>query len=411
MFSLNSELYWTVLSQLIQFIGTLGLFKLLTVGLEKIEYGYFALVLSISAFVVAVPFSALVQGIIKYIPEYKEKNELDFFLSSFVVLFIYILLFYLLIFFLLNSYLSQEQLWKISAAYIVLFVVSEVLKTSLYAVLNGLRERKVCSVAIISEYFLKTLIVLAASMYYELSFMMVLITYSLANMISVIYCVSKLPSKVKLSINRFYVKQVFIFSLPLAVWAVFGWAREMSNRWYIDMYLDKPSIASFAVLGSLSMVIPSVFLSFVSAYVTPIIYSKERNMPGYASGYIKTIVSLGLPAAIIISCVVWSFDEQILLFLASEKYIGISHYLAPMFLAYMLFVISMLSTIEIFSYGKTGLLLGPNLLSGIVALISGMLLIKHWGVEGAVASFILSYCCYAFYVFFIVFKFNYKKAL
>ena len=92
----NKEFYWTLLFQMTTLVGGILLIKLLAVSLSKIDYGFFALIASIVSFFLMMPFTALLQGISRYVSIYQNKGQYRAFLSSAVFLILGFLSFYIL---------------------------------------------------------------------------------------------------------------------------------------------------------------------------------------------------------------------------------------------------------------------------------------------------------------------------
>jgi hypothetical protein len=53
------------------------------------------------------------------------------------------------------------------------------------------------------------------------------------------------------------ITRIWSFSYPLLIWAVFGWLRDIANRWYLDYSLDKESVTLFAMMSSIALIPPA----------------------------------------------------------------------------------------------------------------------------------------------------------
>lgn len=94
----NKELFWTFLYQLIIMVGGLVLIKLLATALTKEIYGYYALIMSITALIVMLPFSALMEGVSRYSSIYQLKSKYKNFLSVVILLHLFMILVYVVLF-------------------------------------------------------------------------------------------------------------------------------------------------------------------------------------------------------------------------------------------------------------------------------------------------------------------------
>lgn len=66
---------WTILAQGTQLIAGVLLVKILTSQLSLADYGLFALIMAVSAFVLTIPFTAIQQGFYRYRSVYNQKIE------------------------------------------------------------------------------------------------------------------------------------------------------------------------------------------------------------------------------------------------------------------------------------------------------------------------------------------------
>lgn len=407
----NKELQWTILAQFILLLSKFLLIKLLAVNFSQIEYAYYALILSITSFVLTVPFTAFQQGFVRYASIYKLKKNYKIFYNS-MFIFITILSFlYILISWIFIKILNLESFWINHYFYIVLFIITEIYKIYTRSIQNANRERKEYSFSIFLEYGIKFFIILIAILSSFLNVKIVLLAFVIGNLASI-----NISTKnyfhyfgfIKFKSFIVLVQRIWIFSAPLALWAIFGWLRDMSGIWYLNFFQGKEEIAGFSVIISLSMMIPLALQSILGAYVVPILYEKENKEKGYTRAYLKKMIPYLLMICMLGFILVFEFQEWIVYVFSDQKYIMYAWMLPWMFLAFFLFVIAMMSTYEILAYKQTKLMLIPNFLSGIFALIAGAYLIMKFGVMGAMISFIGSYLVYSILTFYIAIKFKYE---
>lgn len=402
---INSELIWTGFSQIVQFVGGIVVFKLMTTLLTKNDYGTYSIFIAISAFVVAMPFSAIMQGVVKYIPEMvdlQEKNRLlrVFFTFFSIVLLIYVALGFLLI----ESYSSLEDY----SIYLVVFVIFDVLKTSIYTSYNGLRQRKTYATLISIEYLSRMILLILVYYFFGMKFQYSVCAFILPSIFVVVFSMFK-DFRITMSFNSddFDIfKKIIVFSSPLIIWALFGWARDMGIRAYIEALLTREELAAYTAISSLAIILPTVVGSFVTMYVLPIIYEKEIHKPGSAREYVKKLLKYGFFIIILSGILMDIISVYLVNTLASSNYIDNARYLSLLFVGQSLFTISMMMTVEVYCYNQTKLLIIPNVMSGISSMALGYYLISCYGLSGAFFAGFLSYISYFIFTFIVCYKFK-----
>ena len=159
-------------------------------------------------------------------------------------------------------------------------------------------------------------------------------------------------------------------------------------------------------MGSLALVAPAALQGVIGSFFIPIIYQKENSQKGYTRKFLKLLLP-SLAAFFLVSfTIVYYFKDLIVVLLTDEKYLSIAWMLPWMFLTYCLYVLSMISTYELFAHNQTKKLILSSVLPGIFALIGGYFLIGRYGLEGALYNYILTYTSYAFLTLYAVNKYR-----
>lgn len=397
------ESYYTLLTQAIQMGGGLLVFKILTLNLSSNDFGIYALILSFSGIVFAFPFTAIQQALIKYSSVLSYKKALDIYDTTVIVDFILFIIYFILAGFCI--FFNLISINKIEYILISFYIFTEVLKINNYMFLNSLRNRKKYFISVLIEFSLKVIIL---SIFTE-SVYDIFIIFILINVIGIIYS-KPLNINYKIINNKkflYWLKMIYIFAFPLAIWGIFGWMRDMSNRWIIEYYLSLSDVALFAVMNSLVVIVPGALQAFFGMYFMPILYKKEKERKGSIREFNKKLLVLGFLIIILGTVFINFTSEYIVTILSDNKYVGGAWMLAPMFFAYSLFSLSMSTTSEIFAHNKTKLLLMPNIISGIASVIAFLFLVKFYGMNGALYAFIISYLSYSILTFFVVYRFKF----
>lgn len=404
----NKELLWTALYQASVLFGGLLLIKLLAVSLSKNDYGYYALITSISAFVLMMPFTAFMQGISRYLSIYIKKNKIDEFYTSIIFIFVSIVIFYLIISFILKYFISED--WNEIYFFIVLFIFSEVFKTLFYTINNANRKRKSVAISSILEFSMKSIIIYISHIYQIIDISYTLLSLFFGNILATMILIYSNNSSFSFTyINKknleIYFSRIWIFSYPLLIWAIFGWLRDMSNRWYLDYFLDKEQVALFAMIGSIALIAPVALQGLIGSFFIPILYQKENSQKGYTRKFLKIMLPSVLVIFLISFFITYFFKDFIVLLIVDEKYLEISWMLPWMFLVYSFYVLSMMSTYELFAHKQTKKLILSSVVPGIISLVCGYFLIKEYGINGALVNYAITYGSYSLFTFIVVWNY------
>jgi O-antigen/teichoic acid export membrane protein len=406
----NKELYWTLLFQLSSLLGGIALIKLLAVSLSTAEYGTYVIITSIIAFVLMMPFTGLLQGVGRYISIYQKKGQYKIFLNSLIFIILICTALYMLLGILFYSLYSLSVEWADKFLVIFLLTISEVFKVMFRTINNANRERKNIAISVFTEFFLKILLIFFIYTFFSINIKNVLMVLTVANLMSMIVMYNK--SKKNISISSFskkyckvHFQRIFIFSYPLLIWGIFGWLRDMSNRWYLDYFMDKESVALFAMMGSIALIAPFALQGVIGAFCMPIIYQKENEKKGFTKKLLKILLPVISAVFLMSFLIVYLFKDFIVVLLTDDKYLSVSWILPWMFLAYSLYVLSMISTYELFAHNQTKKLILSSILPGIIAFLGGYFLIKDYGIEGALYNYMLTYISYALFTFYAVSKY------
>ena len=406
----NKEAYLTITAQLVQLFCAILLLKFLASTLTKSDFANYSLIMAMLSLITTLPFTSLLQGYMRYVSIYTQRGLFKKYYQ--VVILITLILLFICVFFLsLVNYLFELPSFLAANLLGFLFLVlTEVIKITTRGIENAKRNRTSYALSILIEFSVKlTLLYMSYKYLGYSSLSVVILAFSVANLLSIIATIRKKE------LYRFEVgcrflsiisKRLLLFSSPLIIWAGFGWARDMSGRWLLDFYTDKNDVAVYALMASIAMIIPTVLQSSIGAYLVPILYENENKQPGYTRKILFKLIP-ALLFFVIIGTIVCNFSKVWLVTtFASEKYKEGAWMLPFMFFSYSIFIVSMMSTYEIFAYKQTKLMLWPNLISGVTSIFLGLILTPFYGLEGMVVTYTLSYLSYAILAFALSLKFN-----
>jgi O-antigen/teichoic acid export membrane protein len=236
--------------------------------------------------------------------------------------------------------------------------INRVFKTLFNSINNAKRDRENIFYAVLVEFGIKIIGIISLSHYLNIKY--VLSVFIIAEIVSVFVMYVKNKNLIEFKISKktkLYILRVFYFALPLIIWAIFGWFRDMSNRWYLDYFITKNEVGLFAMINSIAIIAPTALQGLIGGYFIPIIYEKENIQKGYAKSFLKKLIPLLFIVFLFSFIITYLFKNEIILIIADKKYLEISWMLPWMFLVFSFYSIAMISTYELFSHKKTKLLL------------------------------------------------------
>ncbi len=395
---------FTSLAQIIYILESVLQNKIFTSFFSTDIYGKWALILSIYTLISMLPFTAFDQGVNRVAAECKSNNQ-DRSLYNLISL-VYGVGFFLYTILLGSVYLIQEENFFASGCFIVFmfYTSSEIFKNIFILIDNAYRNR--IRVFNIRLFELVSRCVLLFVLYRINAFTIfnVLLVLGLSNVCIIIYqqLYFHMLSKLRLDENgKVLFNKILKFSLPLMTWAIFGWMQNMISRWYLDAFLDLNAVAMYSVLTSLSYFVPSAIYTIFNAYITPIVF--EKNQSFSRAKLLKYMGAVGILELFYVVFVV-IFGKYIILILTNSKYLPVVDYLPYTTISACLYVLSMLSTIEIFRRNETKKLLMSTIIPGLLMATVGFFLVKSFGFNGAVINYIMGQMVYAVFTSIVVFN-------
>lgn len=375
-------------------LGALFFFKLLTVFLPKAEMGNYLLATSVMALVFLASFSVMDQGLMRFASIYEARGDLPRMYSAFLLGYAMLALLFALIFMCFSALLGSDSRWGGVFFGLMCCILIEPIKNAALSLSNASRNRMVMAKAKALDQFARAGLLLVLAILVSVNSRTVLIIIALSSV-----CVSSLLlwSQKDLLVrvrkqNIFKVfADVFSFSWPLFVWGIFGWLQNMSNRWLLEVFSSEQDVANFGVLASLATLPFTMILSIVGTYALPIIYQAENINPGSARQNVNTILRYFAPMLLSIVLLAFIFKHEIVLLAATQDYLQDAWLLPIMAVGAALSSLGTVMTYKDFAMHQTHRLILPNILPGILALVSGLVLVPSYGVKGAAASFVLAH--------------------
>lgn len=380
-------------------VGALLFFKMLTLYLPKAEIGNYLLATSVMALVLLASFSVMDQGLMRFISIYESQGSLREMYSAFLFGYAILTTILAVVFLSLSALLGSDSRWGGMFLGLMCWILTEPIKNAGLAMSNALRDRMVIAKAKAVDQFLRAGLVLGVALLFTVDSRLVLMLLALSG-IGVVALLLWSQRALLGCVHKDNIRKVFTdvfrFSWPLFIWGIFGWFQQMSNRWLLEAFNSEEAVANFGVLASLATLPFTIILSVVAAYALPMLYQAENASPGSARTTVSTILRRLIPLLMAVVVVVMLFKREIVLLAATQDYLHDAWLMPFMAAGVALSALGTVMTYKDFATHQTRRLILPNVLPGILALISGFLLVPSHGVNGAAASFVLAHTASCF---------------
>ncbi len=386
----RSEKAGVVLGRFIDAAGSLVFLKLLTGLATKDEVGKYLLASSVLAFVLTMSYSALDQGLLRNVTDYRRDGVLAPRYSA--VLVFYLCTAGLLMAILLPAFGGVDESGTIGGltgpmALWLTFEAAKNLNNSMHA---ALRERFKLAWTSMIEHGSKLVLL---GIFFHLASLTVdtlVLVLALASTVTTLFSAYLLRSFLvpfELGGLRSAVVDALRFAWPMIIWGSFGWFHNMSSRWFIGHYLDMSSVAEYGVLMSIATFPVVALFGVVVTYIVPIIYEKEHEAPGRAKPFVKRVAGMMILPCLMMFLVASLWHEDIVLLLSGAGYGEKSFYLPVLLAATCIYYLGSIMTYSLYAKRKVPALLLANTLPGLLGLALGFYMIKDFGFEGAVLSY------------------------
>lgn len=204
-------------------------------------------------------------------------------------------------------------------------------------------------------------------------------------------------------IDRFYVKEYFVYAWPLIVLAFWNWINSYFDRYLIEYFLTIKEVGIYNANFSLGSKFFLMINPFFLALLTPIAFNneytvelKKNQIKKYAGAYIF----IGI---IILFCLFFLY-EYIGKILLSSSYSDGFYVIFWSAFAYFLITFAYLFELLFYFYKRTKVILIANLIAAIFNIILNIIFIPRLGLSAVVISLISSS-----FVRFLIVWIKYKK--
>lgn len=187
---------------------------------------------------------------------------------------------------------------------------------------------------------------------------------------------------------------IWKYSWPFALWGIFGWAQQSSDRWALGLFASTSEVGLYAVLFQLGYYPISIATGVAMQLIAPIFYARagDGTDPRRNAGVTRlsvrvaafSLFSTGLAFLLGIA-----LHPQIFRLVAAPEYERVSYLLPWMLLAGGLFASGQIISLDLMSQMRTQQLMVAKIMTSLIGMVLNIVGAYFYGIAGIVASLVL----------------------
>lgn len=365
-------------SQGAQYLASFAIIKILASNYSVENFGLYNLVLTASFVLSMFPFTAFDQILNREITMSEGlKKGLGSYFTAYGFLLIITHIIFISCFFVLPQRLSDI------VGVIILFSITNIIKTTTLGTLNFTGNRKGFNLLKIVDNAARVLIV---AFYYKYNDVSTLFFYlSIENIILVIFwsiIYRNFIGSIDLKKIIPTLKLLLTASVPLLIWAPFEMIQNNLYIYFLEYNGYKNDVGYFSFFNNLSLVLPAGIAGLLNTYMLPRLYGKTRTLTFDAvKQFLFKFVMIYL-VLVIVSYVFLRFNLTFVLkFISKPEYLSQTNLFDWFYAANLLFNTSLIVTNIFFAYGQQKYLIVVKTIPGLVALINLLIFTPTYGLN------------------------------
>ena len=396
-----SDILWIAGGQLIGLLSNFLFLKLLTTHLAISEYGYYTLLMSVLLFIRQIvydPFSIIAAKEAAIKDNLDSNSNFSIQITRYVTdkLFAYIFLIFAMISIiaLIVCEIKHLGIYLIIGA---IYLGANGAQGVYLNIFNAMGERKWASIGVISDSFVKLILVAAVIFIFDSSAATIIHAVAISSFLVFLWTRNiaiRFSNLLLIDANQKLrsAKHLFILSLPLIAPCILIAVKGVGDKVFMAYFIGIEELAAYNVLLLIGFIPMVLMIGVFQTYAGPYIYklTATNSFQKTSINYILKIIFIILILIIFWIIISLIFSDFIFVILSSFNYLKYSHFLPYFVLAGALSGISGLLNIGVIGAFKSkivGNLMLSSILSGMLVLI---ILIAMYGFEGGVAGLIIS---------------------
>jgi O-antigen/teichoic acid export membrane protein len=204
--------------------------------------------------------------------------------------------------------------------------------------------------------------------------------------------------------KKFHLHGFFNYTWPIALASLLGWVQSQSYRYSIEQNTGLETLGLFVAGFGISAGLMAAFDSVITTYFQPRFYRKISEFEDAFShssawsSYANSILPALLLTTVLIICLAPSLTRLLL----GDRYHGVEHFVVFGAIAEMLRLSTGVFALMAHAKMKTKLLLIPNFVGALIAVLLTYILISKYGVNVVAYALILSFLASAYLSFYSI---------
>tara|TARA_B110000977_G_C11051855_1_gene482630 strand:- start:18 stop:1313 length:1296 start_codon:yes stop_codon:yes gene_type:complete len=400
---LIKEFSWVLAGQVLAMLGSLVLLRVLTENLDPSQFGQFALSLTIVGLINILVMGGVVNGIGRYYSVANDQNDVPGYLRASFIILSYASAIILVVSLTATGvlvWLDYSQ-WIGHLIAVVAVSILGGFNAALNSIQNAERKRSIVALHISLDSFLKVLFVIGTALWFDISVTSTIACFALASLVVLISQFFFLQRSHHLrnivsivSPKQDWVKKILIFSGPIMIMGVFGWAQSISTRWALQAFGSNADVGYYSVLSQIGYVPIHTLMGIFMTFLTPIIYemagdAKNISRRKSVSSLTNRIFLSGIIITSVITLFAFFFHHQILSIFVAKEYLIISRYLPIMIASGGTFGIGLVISAKHLSFLSAKQLMPASIGSAIIGIVAAFAGVYFYSFEGAVFAMLV----------------------
>lgn len=406
------EAGWFTTGQIASFLGSMLLVRLLTEQLDPAQYGKMSLGLTVGGMLNGVIMGGVINAIGRYYSISAERQGLGEYMYS-----IRRILFYAtLVSVVISMLFIMALLWLGYSKWIVLSAASFVYSIlsahngALSSIQSAARQRSIVAFHGTLDAWLKIGLALLVMFWLGNSSTAVLIGFSCSSLITILSQLvflrrtTTLMQEQKFTKNHKLTEQMWAYSLPFAIWGIFGWAQQSSARWALEAFATTKNVGLYSVVSQLGYTPIQIVTSTGLAFISPIIFERIGDASSVVRNYKvrelmnkMVILGLGLTALAVFTTAI--FHSYIFHLFVSKSFFSVSYLLPFCVLAGGIFSVAQLYASRVMALLKPQKIIPASIGSSIIGISAAFVGTYYFSLAGAVFSMVVHAISYFLWIF------------
>ena len=413
---LAKEGSWIVVGQITSVAASLVLVRVLTEQLEPTQYGQLALGLTVAGLANQVVMGGITAGIGRFYSIAAEKQDLYGYLrasrrlmgcATVAVLIIGLVLMVGLL------WLGYSQ-WLGLAAAALIFSVLSAYNASLSGIQNAARQRAIVAFHGGLDGWLRILLAVGVMLWLGNSSTVVVIGYALSSLLvtgsQFIFLRRLIKHQSKPGgANSLWMRQMWVYSWPMAVGGLFNWGYYASQRWALELFTMPGEVGYFYALTQIAYTPISMAGAMFLSFLTPILFARAGNATDHdrlrnTQRIVMHVAVVGLGFTLGVAVISHFIHDFIFRLMVASEYRHISIYMPYVILAAGILQVSQSIAVLVAIENQTSRFLPLAIIGNSAIALMNFYFTREWGIDGLITSMVVGATIHLTWMILIVFK-------